>query len=187
MLRLFQFMMLVVLAASFGMLSQPCVLAEEIQFHETEDDVYEILSVEPRGFMIDDNYEKYLPSITTDAAYKKFLLDLGVKPARLEFKLNSSELTEETQKTLKKYARVLKERLPQAKVIVAGHADTKGSDATNLRISLKRAQAVADYLIRKQGLAATRFIISGFGEMSPLEGIPSTDPRNRRVEFVRIP
>ena len=181
-------MVMLMLAGSLIMIPQLDVFAEDDLFQETEDDIYAILSVEPRNLetrgVITPNQPFPLP--TTGEAYKKLLDDLNVTPARVEFKVNSAELTAQTKRTLQTYAKVLKERLPQVDVMVAGHADTSGSDAVNLRISLKRAQAVADFLIRRQGLEATRFIISGFGEMSPLEGIPSTDPRNRRVEFVRI-
>jgi outer membrane protein OmpA-like peptidoglycan-associated protein len=67
---------------------------------------------------------------------------------------------------------------------VAGHTDTVGTAADNLRLSRARAQAIADWL-RKRGL---RIPISyeGFGESALLVATADNvdEPRNRRVDYI---
>jgi outer membrane protein OmpA-like peptidoglycan-associated protein len=71
------------------------------------------------------------------------------------------------------------------RIEVAGHADRSGSDAYNLRLSQRRADAVAAELVR-QGVNRGEITIQAFGESRPL--VPTADgvrePQNRRVEIV---
>jgi outer membrane protein OmpA-like peptidoglycan-associated protein len=68
---------------------------------------------------------------------------------------------------------------------VAGHTDSRGSDAYNMNLSRQRAEAVRDYLISK-GIAADRLSAKGYGESQPIAGNATDEDRfqNRRVELV---
>jgi outer membrane protein OmpA-like peptidoglycan-associated protein len=70
------------------------------------------------------------------------------------------------------------------RVSVEGHTDSVGSDAYNQRLSVRRANAVADYLA-KGGITASRMEVSGFGESQPVASNDTADGRaqNRRVEL----
>jgi OmpA family len=72
-----------------------------------------------------------------------------------------------------------------AEITVTGHTDTVGSAAYNLELSERRAEVVANELIRR-GVPATDIVTVGRGEEDLL--IPTADgvnePRNRRVEIV---
>jgi outer membrane protein OmpA-like peptidoglycan-associated protein len=72
-----------------------------------------------------------------------------------------------------------------ARLTVTGHADRSGSDAYNMALSLRRANAVKNQLVR-DGIAASSIAIIGRGESQPL--VPTADgvrePQNRRVEIV---
>jgi hypothetical protein len=72
-----------------------------------------------------------------------------------------------------------------AQIEVIGHTDTTGSADHNLELSQRRAETVADELIR-QGVPATDIATIGRGEEDLL--VPTTDgvnePQNRRVEIV---
>lgn len=73
-------------------------------------------------------------------------------------------------------------------VIVEGHADTEGSDSSNMTISLRRAQAIRRYLI-DQGVPPTRVRIRGFGADWPVSPKPATAQErqlNRRAEVLVI-
>lgn len=75
-----------------------------------------------------------------------------------------------------------------AQIRIEGNTDNVGSRASNIVLSKKRAQAVADYLINEYGMPVERFIIIGNGPDSPIEGCESnaTDAcrrQNRRTEF----
>ena len=71
---------------------------------------------------------------------------------------------------------------------IKGHTDSIGPETAegkklgNVHYSEIRAKAVKDALVKK-GIDANRMITKGAGSSSPLEGIESKDPKNRRVTF----
>jgi OOP family OmpA-OmpF porin len=76
-------------------------------------------------------------------------------------------------------------RCPTANVEIAGHTDTDGGENANQTLSEKRAQAVADYLV-KAGLPADRFTPVGYGSTQPVATNETDDGKaqNRRIDFV---
>jgi hypothetical protein len=76
------------------------------------------------------------------------------------------------------------DRCPTVNIEVAGHTDSDGEDAANQALSEKRAQAVADYLV-KAGLPANRFTAVGYGSAQPIASNDTEDGKaqNRRIEF----
>jgi len=70
-------------------------------------------------------------------------------------------------------------------LIVEGHTDSQGSDASNQGLSQRRADAVGDYLVQR-GYPANRIRSLGQGEGSPVAKNDSAEGRanNRRVEIV---
>ena len=155
------------------------LLAQDNLFQEDRASLKAVLSKAPRqtkSFTVDTDYEAMLENLPDK------------KPARtrLTFELNSSKLSASAKAMLRDVVATVLNDVPDAKVVVAGHTDTTGSDALNLALSTKRAQSVADFLIKSCRLDATRFIVAGYGEMFPLEGLKGTDPNNRRVEFIRV-
>ena len=71
-------------------------------------------------------------------------------------------------------------------VEVAGHTCNIGTDAYNLGLSQRRANAVREYLISK-GIPAERLTAKGYGESRPAFNNDTIEGRakNRRVELVR--
>jgi len=70
-------------------------------------------------------------------------------------------------------------------ILIEGHTDASGSDAYNERLSLRRAQAVRDYLITR-GVPADWLQTRGVGRSAPLKADDPGAAENRRVEFRRI-
>ena len=70
------------------------------------------------------------------------------------------------------------------KLYIAGHTDTVGAAKYNLGLSLKRAQAIADW-VRKNGLRIA-IAFEGFGEQALRIATPDNtdEPRNRRVDYI---
>jgi outer membrane protein OmpA-like peptidoglycan-associated protein len=68
---------------------------------------------------------------------------------------------------------------------IAGHTDDEGADDYNLALSLGRAQAVVDYMV-KAGIDSSRLTAEGYGESKPIDkGITkAAKAKNRRVEFI---
>jgi outer membrane protein OmpA-like peptidoglycan-associated protein len=74
--------------------------------------------------------------------------------------------------------------LPNGKIEVGGHASSEGQVAHNDKLSLRRAQAVVDFLI-KAGIPADRLQAKGYGSRVPVADNATAAGRvaNRRVEF----
>jgi OmpA-OmpF porin, OOP family len=105
---------------------------------------------------------------------------------RLSFGLGSAALSEAAQAQMRVFAEALRRpQLANARVRIEGHTDSSGGRATNLALSQKRAQAVADFLIG-QGIAPDRLEVRGYAYDRPLPGRPASARENRRVEAVRI-
>jgi chemotaxis protein MotB len=111
------------------------------------------------------------------------------------FGSGQDELTEDGQGTLGKIADALEQS--EGPVEVVGHTDNvpvgkpetmKRFPRGNLELSLARAIAVADFLIRSGGVSATRVSCVGHGEHRPVadNGTEEGRRKNRRVE-IRVP
>lgn len=74
---------------------------------------------------------------------------------------------------------------PTLEVNVTGHTDNKGNERHNLTLSLRRAEAVAQYLIDK-GVPDDKVFFEGLGSSRPIRGNETAEDRskNRRVEIL---
>lgn len=75
-------------------------------------------------------------------------------------------------------------KCPTLKVEVSGHTDSDGSDSANLRLSERRASAVATF-IETAGIPAKQLSSTGFGETKPVAANDTAEHKalNRRIEF----
>ena len=76
-----------------------------------------------------------------------------------------------------------------ADVMIEGHTDSFGSDATNLKLSIDRANAVKDYLAANSTLEAGKLSAIGYGESRPIATNETEEGRakNRRIAVVIQP
>jgi outer membrane protein OmpA-like peptidoglycan-associated protein len=100
------------------------------------------------------------------------------------FDFDRATLTAQALTTIKQAAAAAKAG-NKTRIGVTGHTDRAGSDAYNMALSLRRANAVKDQLVR-EGIPAAGITVVGRGESQPL--VPTADgvrePQNRRVEIV---
>src|SRR5437870_4172098 len=77
---------------------------------------------------------------------------------------------------------------PDIRIEIAGHTDSTGAPATNLRLSQARAAAVRAYLAGR-GVAPGRMVARGYGAANPIAPNTTLDGRaqNRRVELHQLP
>ena len=75
---------------------------------------------------------------------------------------------------------------PSLRILIEGHADEDGSEKYNLELSMRRAQAVADFLI-SAGVSANRIDIQAFGETAPALQGDDEDARARNRRAVIVP
>ncbi len=76
---------------------------------------------------------------------------------------------------------------PTARIEIQGHTDSIGSESYNMKLGLKRAEAVKKYLV-DHGISADRLETKSFGETKPIAPNDTKEGRakNRRVEFKLI-
>jgi opacity protein-like surface antigen len=100
------------------------------------------------------------------------------------FDWDRSNLSQQALATIGQAAQVFKTK-GNARITATGHTDTSGPEAYNMALSLRRANAVKDALVRN-GVPAQAITVIGRGEQGLL--VPTADgvrePQNRRVEIV---
>lgn len=104
----------------------------------------------------------------------------------VNFDFNKSSLTPNARTLLDQVAEALRAR-PDIEAEISGHTDSKGSEAYNQQLSVRRAQSVRQYLIDK-GIDPVRLTTVGAGESSPVADNETEEGRelNRRVELTVV-
>ena len=100
------------------------------------------------------------------------------------FDWDRSNLSSQALNTIRQAAGAYKTK-GSARITATGHTDTSGPEAYNMALSLRRANAVKDALVR-EGVPATAIAVVGRGEQGLLVQTPDgvREPQNRRVEIV---
>ena len=98
------------------------------------------------------------------------------------FDTNKADLRAASQTDITKMAAVL-QKYPDTNVLIEGHTDASGSDAINLPLSERRAQAVAN-ATKAAGVDGARITTKGLGATDPIaeNTTPEGKQANRRVE-----
>ncbi len=101
----------------------------------------------------------------------------------VNFEFNKATLTKDSEKILEMAYDALVAQ-PDIKVLIVGHTDSKGSNAYNKKLSLRRSQTVKNWMVGK-GISARRMTVAGKGEEEPIDDNSTEDGRanNRRIEF----
>lgn len=110
------------------------------------------------------------------------------KEAVVHFDFDSSDIKPSYYSILDEIGMILKESLPNVKVILAGHADSTGTEKYNYDLSLKRADSVKKYLLERQEISENRTIIKAYGENEPVASNNSEEGKalNRRVDIIGV-
>lgn len=103
---------------------------------------------------------------------------------KIMFETNSAEIRPESFDLLDAIATTLKHHPEFLLVEVGGHADERGTDEHNLRLTRARSESVRKALIER-GIADSRLKAMGYGEFCPVDPAPNAEAweKNRRVEF----
>jgi outer membrane protein OmpA-like peptidoglycan-associated protein len=122
-----------------------------------------------------------LAAAAADACAKVTAQDLCVT-----FRINSNEITPQGRVNLRQAAKGLRaDSLVTLDFEVAGYTDASGSNARNLELSDRRADAVKAFLVQ-EGVPAARLKTAGYGSAHLAVPSEPTAAQNRRVELHRL-
>jgi outer membrane protein OmpA-like peptidoglycan-associated protein len=114
--------------------------------------------------------------------------DLEVRvelPADVLFDFDRADIRADAAAALAQLATIIRAH-PSRTTELIGHTDSRGDDAYNQTLSQRRAEAVKNWLVTREGLPASGLSTRGLGESQPIAA-NDTDrgrQRNRRVEAV---
>ncbi|KQS77632.1 hypothetical protein ASG25_13580 [Rhizobium sp. Leaf384] len=115
--------------------------------------------------------------------------------ADILFDFDKATLRSKATQALEAMSDDVRQRFTKALFLVDGYTDSKGSDSYNLKLSVRRAEAVKDFLVRKQNFQTALITTEGRGEADPVapnetpqgKDDPEGRQKNRRVEILVRP
>jgi outer membrane protein OmpA-like peptidoglycan-associated protein/ABC-type nitrate/sulfonate/bicarbonate transport system substrate-binding protein len=137
----------------------------------------------------DDGLTKRFPELD-DAGWQR-LTEVGtLKIETIAFARGTATLGDESRDTLNGIVARLS-HYPNYRLVVKGHTGLGGDESANVQLSLRRAEAVVDYLVGTFHMDADRIRALGFGSAQPLPRLPDESDRAYayrlpRVEFALV-
>ncbi len=131
-------------------------------------------------------------TIPSEPAYYTWDVNIKFEPARVivlenvEYEFNKANIKPVSFNTLNDLFEVMNLK-PNLTIEIGGHTDNIGNDKSNQILSLKRAEAIKQYLVKK-GINAKRIQTKGYAASVPIDD-NSTDSgrqKNRRTEVTVI-
>jgi len=149
---------------------------------------YGYLAMSPGYVSVSSNID-----LTNMTDYKELKRDLYLTPIEVGekivlnnifFDFDKSDLRKESFPELDRLAIILKNSSAM-RVEISGNTDNIGTEAYNDGLSVRRAEAVTAYLIKKSGIDNNRIVMKHYGDLKPVASNATAAGRqlNRRVEF----
>ncbi|ODS53838.1 MAG: hypothetical protein ABS40_16560 [Agrobacterium sp. SCN 61-19] len=107
----------------------------------------------------------------------------------ITFPSGSAEVPLEQARTLRRVAQAMEKLLendPGEVFLIEGHTDAVGSDRSNLILSDKRAETVANLLTEVYGIPPENMSVQGYGERFLKIRTEAAEQQNRRVAIRRV-
>ncbi len=128
-----------------------------------------------------EDIKNAIPNVTVERIGEGIIVEFSDK---ILFAFDKSDLSESAKANLNQLVVILG-KYPDTNMEIQGHTDNTGTDAYNVSLSKRRANAVESY-VRSMGIANGRVTTKGYGESAPKYNNDTDDNRskNRRVEFL---
>lgn len=112
-----------------------------------------------------------------------------VAPGRVLFDSDQAELRPGADAALRRIVAEIEAETPGARLLVEGHTDDRGDAAYGLRLSERRAETVARWLVEEAGLDPASISTRGYGETRPAYPNDTREHQqlNRRVVITVLP
>lgn len=129
--------------------------------------------------------EKTFTEVSEEVATKE---SISTKKVSISFRSGEFEIDDNAKQLIDLQFTPIAKAFANARIRIEGNTDNVGSKSSNIALSKKRAQSVADYLINEYGMPANRFIIVGNGPNKPVPGCEKNQnadckAKNRRTDF----
>ena len=106
---------------------------------------------------------------------------------QIQFELNSDVITIDSWQTVGRIADAMfNPLLVGDRFLIVGNTDARGKREANLKLSDRRAAAVAEMLVNVFRVPANRLVSIGLGEEQLLDTANPNDGVNRRVQLINI-
>lgn len=147
-----------------------------------------LIKIKSVGEAADYSYLE-IPAIGENQEYGENTVQIMIEQPKI-FTLNNvlfdtgkSSLKTSSYKELDELVSLLNVK-PNLKIEIAGHTDNVGSSDSNRELSLKRAEIVLSYLVKK-GINKNRLTAQGYGDTQPVASNENAQNRklNRRTEI----
>jgi len=119
---------------------------------------------------------------------EEIILDKTITLDNIYYDVGKWNIRTDAAKELDRLVSLMEDN-PTIEIELSSHTDSRGGDASNLNLSVKRARSAADYIVSR-GIEASRIIAQGYGETKLINdcanGINCTNEEhqeNRRTEF----
>lgn len=119
---------------------------------------------------------------------RKVAIRTAIQTNQIFFAEWSAQIRSESIPKLKAVAEGIKAAFktdPGFRIVIEGHTDERGSEERNLELSKRRAEAIKDHLVQKEGVDPSRLDTKGCGPWKPFSALKDESGwrLNRRVEF----
>lgn len=186
--------------------SDPQVLPPEMKSRDSYEEIIikepeKILELEANAIDYTENrIQGRSPLYVVDIKGSQFAVPLvSAHPGRMSsyrkfrfpdliFEFDQLTLSNDGKKMLSEVADQIKKDKKWFYLKVDGHTDNIGSVSYNMDLSLKRAVAVATYMISHEGIDASKIFVKGFGKSSSISDNNNAEGRrkNRRTEILLL-
>ncbi|MBT8299806.1 MAG: OmpA family protein [Maribacter sp.] len=118
---------------------------------------------------------------------RKLIAEGEVSTNGILFDSGSANIQPQSMGIIRQISQVLQQEQGMS-LMIEGHTDSDGEDASNMDLSKRRAEAVRNALIDIYKVSGSRLQTSGKGETEPVGDNGTTDGKaqNRRVVFVKL-
>ncbi len=103
----------------------------------------------------------------------------------MEFEIDKDDIQREEKEKINTLGTFLT-KYPNTTAVIEGHSDNVGDNEYNMRLSLRRAESVVNYLVDTIHVAPTRLSAVGYGDSRPVADNQTEDGKrmNRRIDAV---
>ncbi|NQX53500.1 OmpA family protein [Pedobacter panaciterrae] len=136
-----------------------------------------------------DDLAKKDTLFSPDICLTPYEIDKPIVLKDVLYEFDKATLTEDSKGKLDHLFSIMEDN-PKIEIELSAHTDSKGSDAYNMDLSVRRAKSCVDYLVSK-GIPISRMTSRGYGETKPVapnelpngKDNPEGRALNRRTEF----